>query len=302
MYNNEKPSVATFSIIGVDPKTGEVGVAVQSKFLSVGSVVPWAKAGVGAVATQAYANTSYGPTVLNRLEKGFSPEEVVRSLVSEDDHHFFRQFAVIDCLGNSAAYTGEGCHGWAGHQTGINCSAQGNFLVSKETVETLVTTFEKTEGTLAERIIEALDRGQEVGGDSRGKQSAALFVVQNGAGYGGYNDRKYDLRVDDHPEPIKELKRLYALHHLTFYRPEPKRFLPLIGRTLHIVHLFLRNEEYLFDYATADEVKRALRTFLLEQDWNNRILEDGRLDPNVLRYMSAQVEAIENEKMKKRTV
>ncbi|MGH2317133.1 DUF1028 domain-containing protein [Planococcus sp. SE5232] len=211
---HEDKLVATFSIVAADPETGEVGVAVQSKFLAVGSVVPWAKANVGAVATQSWANTAFGPEGLKLLEKGLTPEEVIDKLVADDPGRSLRQVAVINSDGEASAYTGHECYDWAGHKVGKHHSCQGNILVSEKTVSEMSRAFEESEGTLAERMLAAIAAAQHAGGDSRGKQSAAVYVLQKGAGYGGYNDVKVDLRVDDHPEPIEELQRLYELHKM----------------------------------------------------------------------------------------
>ncbi|PYZ99243.1 fimbrial assembly protein FimA [Alteribacter lacisalsi] len=285
--NHSEPPVATFSIIGFDPETKEWGIAVQSKFLGVGAVVPWAKAGVGAVATQSFANTSYGPRGLAMLEEGMSPGEVAQELVKDDDERALRQFAVMDKNGETSAYTGDDCYDWAGHKSGKYCTAQGNILVSEETVDALKNTFEQSEGTLAERLIQALDQAQEAGGDSRGKQSAALFVVQEEGGYGGYNDRKYDLRVDDHPDPIRELKRLLELHSLYFSRPNPNELLDIKEDVLVDVQHLLR-EEGLLDttYDTYNPaVKEALKTYFLQENFDERWQESDKIDPYVLTYM-----------------
>ena len=204
--------VATFSIVGFDPETKEWGIAVQSKFLAVGSVVPWAQANVGAIATQSYANTRFGPEGLKLLAEGKSAQEVMDMLIAGDEERHLRQVGIVDREGKAAAFTGDGCHAWAGGITGPYYAAQGNILVSEETVQAMAQTFEGTQGDLSYRLLEALDAGQSAGGDSRGQQSAALFVVQDQAGYRGYNDVKVDLRVDDHPQPITELKRLFELH------------------------------------------------------------------------------------------
>ncbi|NLJ75165.1 MAG: DUF1028 domain-containing protein [Firmicutes bacterium] len=209
-------TVATFSIVGFDPQTQELGIAVQSRFLAVGSVVPWAKAGVGAVATQSFANTAFGPRGLALLEEGKTAQEALDILIREDEGRGKRQVGIVDGQGRAASYTGDKCLKWAGGITGENFAAQGNILVSQETVEAMVETFLAAEGELAHRLLEALEAGQQAGGDSRGQQSAALLIVQEGAGYGGFNDRKVDLRVDDHHEPIQELKRLYLLHQEIF--------------------------------------------------------------------------------------
>ena len=204
--------VATFSIVGFDPETKEWGIAVQSKFLAVGSVVPWAQANVGAIATQSYANTRFGPEGLKLLAEGKSAQEVMDILIAGDEERHLRQVGIVDREGKAATFTGDGCHAWAGGITGPYYAAQGNILVSEETVQAMAQTFEGTQGDLSYRLLEALDAGQSSGGDSRGQQSAALFVVQDQAGYRGYNDVKVDLRVDDHPQPITELKRLFELH------------------------------------------------------------------------------------------
>lgn len=208
--------VATFSIVAYDPNTQEWGVAVQSRFLAVGAVVPWAKAGVGAIATQSYANTTFGPRGLELLERGKSAQEVLDILIESDPGRDKRQVGIVDAQGNAANFTGEGCFDWAGGVTGPNFTVQGNILVSEETVQAMAETFIEAEGSLAHRLLEALEGGQAAGGDSRGQQSAALLVVQEGAGYGGFNDVKIDLRVDDHEEPISELKRIYQVHQALF--------------------------------------------------------------------------------------
>jgi uncharacterized Ntn-hydrolase superfamily protein len=208
--------VATFSIVGYDSQTKEWGIAVQSRFLAVGSVVPWAKAGVGAIATQSYANTSFGPRGLELLAQGKSAQEVLDILVESDHERDKRQVGIVDSQGNAANFTGESCFHWAGGITGQYFTAQGNILVGEETVQAMADTFTKTAGSLAVRMLKALEAGQAAGGDSRGQQSAALLVVQDGAGYGGFNDVKIDLRVDDHQEPITELKRIYQVHQTLF--------------------------------------------------------------------------------------
>ena len=209
-------TISTFSIVARDPSTGELGIAVQSKFLAVGAMVPWAKAGIGAVATQAAANLHFGELGLELLARGYSARETLDALLALDEGREERQLGIVDANGNSAAFTGSRCHSWAGHINGENFSCQGNILVSSATVEALADTFQNSEGPLADRLVLCLDRAQDAGSDRRGRQSAALLVVQEGASYGGYNDVKIDLRVDDHPDPIKELRRLLDLHELYF--------------------------------------------------------------------------------------
>lgn len=281
--------VATFSIAAADPATGEVGVAVQSKFLAVGSVVPWVKANVGAVATQSWANTSYGPRGLTLLEQGLSPQEVIEELVGADEGKSLRQVAVVSANGEAAAFTGEECYDWAGHKIGRHHSAQGNILVSEETVTAMSETFERATGTLAECLLEALAAAQQAGGDSRGKQSAAVYVQQESAGYGGYNDVKVDLRVDDHPEPIDELQRLYKLHQL--FNAPSENFLALEGDVFEEVKRKLADLRMLdhTEYpAYEGPVKDALKTFALSENFDDRWTEDNQIDEQVYEFLLAK--------------
>jgi len=208
--------VATYSIVACDLDAEQWGVAVQSKFLAVGSVVPWAEPHVGAVATQAYANPRYGPQGLELLRDGVSAEEVVERLTKADDGRDHRQLGVVDAQGGAATYTGKECMDWAGGRTGSGYAAQGNILVSTETVDALADTFESSTGLLAERLIDCLAAAQAAGGDSRGQQSASLLVVERDGGYAGLSDLVVDLRVDDHERPVEELRRLYGLHDEIF--------------------------------------------------------------------------------------
>jgi len=211
------PLVATYSICACDLAAGQWGVATQSKFLAVGSVVPWAEPHVGAVATQAYANPRYGPQGLLLLRDGLSAEEAVERLTSADEERAHRQLGIVDADGRSATYTGEECHAWAGGRTGAGYASQGNILVSSETVDALAETFEASAGNrLAERLLDCLDAAEAAGGDSRGRQSAAFLVVERDGGYAGLSDVLVDLRVDDHPEPLVELRRIYRMHDALF--------------------------------------------------------------------------------------
>jgi len=206
------PPVATFSIVGYDPDNGDLGVAVQSKFFAVGAAVPWAEAGVGAIATQSRANTRYGPNGLKLLKSGLSAEQTLARLIADDPGRATRQVGIVDAKGNSAHYTGDECNEWAGAVSGENYTAQGNILAGEEVVTAMAKAFEETEGELAEKLMTALFAGQEKGGDTRGEQSAALLVVRENSGYGGFNDRYIDLRVDDAEKPIEELQRLLEIH------------------------------------------------------------------------------------------
>lgn len=223
----------TYSIAAYDPEAQQWGVAVQSKFLSVGSVVPWAEPQVGAIATQAYANPRYGPNGLALLREGLAAEEVVRRLTAADDGRNERQLGIVDAHGGSASWTGPECNDWAGHRNGPGYAAQGNILVSAETVDALAETFEASAGrSLAERLLDCLVAAQAAGGDRRGQQSASLLVVERDGGYGKLSDTLVDLRVEDHARPIDELRRLHALHDRLFGRTPREQWLPLEGDLL----------------------------------------------------------------------
>ena len=211
--------VATYSIVACDLAAGQWGVAVQSKFLAVGSVVPWAEPHVGAIATQSYANPRYGPEGLALLREGRSAEETVEALTAADESRAQRQVGVVDGQGRAASFTGSECHDWAGGRTGDGYAAQGNILVSEETVVALAMTFEQNGHlSLAERLIECLAAAQAAGGDRRGQQSASLLVVEKDAGYANLSDVVVDLRVDDHELPLRELRRLFGIHQELFGR------------------------------------------------------------------------------------
>lgn len=201
-------AASTFSIVAWDRETGDLGIAVESKVLGVGPVVPWLEAGVGAIATQSYANTTYGPDGLKLLREGLSPEEVIAKLTGPDGEREHRQVGIVDAKGRAATFTGKRCLDWAGGRTGAGFAAQGNILVSAATVDAMARAFAEAKGELAERLMAALEAGEKGGGDARGRQSAAIAVARKGGGYGGFNDRYVDLRVDDHPDPIGELRRL----------------------------------------------------------------------------------------------
>jgi uncharacterized Ntn-hydrolase superfamily protein len=209
--------VATYSIAACDLEAGQWGVATQSKFLGVGSVVPWAEPQVGAIATQAWANPRYGPDGLALLSEGLSADEVVERLTSADDGREHRQLGVVDGKGGSASFSGTECMDWAGGRTGPYYAAQGNILVSAETVDAIAETFEATSGRrLAERLLDCMDAAQAAGGDRRGQQSSALLVVERDGGYAGLSDSVVDLRVDEHERPLQELRRIYVMHQAIF--------------------------------------------------------------------------------------
>src|SRR5437763_10486452 len=237
--------VATYSIAACDPDSRQWGVATQSKFLGVGSVVPWAEPGVGAIATQAYANPRYGPEGLALLREGLRAEEVVERLTSGDDGRDHRQVGVVDREGRAATYSGAECLEWAGGRTGKCYAAQGNILVSEATVDAIAETFEASSGPLAERLLDCLDAAQAAGGDRRGQQSAALLVVERGGGYAGLSDEVVDIRVDEHPRPLDELRRIYGMHQAIFGKTPPEEWVEIdaeLAGEMRPRHAKLRSE------------------------------------------------------------
>jgi uncharacterized Ntn-hydrolase superfamily protein len=278
----------TFSIVAHDPGKGEWGICVQSKFLAVGSAVPWARAGVGAVATQSWANTSYGPRGLAMMEKGLSAQEVVTRLTDEDKDRALRQVGVVDAIGNAAAFTGEDCFDWAGHIVGQHYACQGNILVSEDTVKAMAQTFEETHGALSDRLLAALFAGQKAGGDRRGQQSAALLVVREAGGYGGFNDRYIDLRVDDHPAPIEELAHLLKLHDLYLGETDPNNLVKIEGMVAGEMQEILTRTGYYQGAATCAydaATKQALRDLVSTENLEERWRDDDLLDGVILEFM-----------------
>jgi uncharacterized Ntn-hydrolase superfamily protein len=201
----------TYSMVARDPQTDTWGVAVQSKFVAIGAVTPWARAPIGAIATQAWINVAYGPGGLELLARGLSAADAVRALTAADAGHAHRQVGIVGAGGDPASFTGAACPPWAGGLVGVDYACQGNFLVGPETVQAMAQAFERSPGPLWERLMAALGAGQAAGGDRRGQQSAALLVVREGAGFRGFDDRMIDLRVDDHRDPIGELARILRL-------------------------------------------------------------------------------------------
>jgi uncharacterized Ntn-hydrolase superfamily protein len=272
-----RPVVATFSIAACDLETAQWGVATQSKFLAVGSVVPWAEPQIGAIATQAYANPRYGPDGLALLRDGLTAEETVERLTSADEGRAQRQLGVVDGQGRSATYTGTDCMDWAGGIAGPGFAAQGNILVGEETVTALAATFEATaERPLAERLIACLAAAQAAGGDSRGQQSAALLVVERGGGYASLSDSLVDLRVDDHPTPIAELGRLYEAHRLLFGKTPRGEWLTLDGE------LRAEVQERLQALGYDGDLEDALVTWAGAANLEERVDGGERIDPVVL--------------------
>ena len=266
------PVVATYSIAACDPDAKQWGVAVQSKFLSVGSVVPWAEPEVGAIATQAYANPRYGPNGLALLRDGLSAADVVERLTDADEERDVRQLGVVDGAGRSASWTGSQCNEWAGHLNGPCYAAQGNILVGAETVAALAETFTANAHLpLAQRLLECLTAAQAAGGDRRGQQSASLLVAERDGGYAALSDTVVDLRVEDHARPIEELRRLYGLHRLLFEKTPRGEWLPLEGELRAEVTERLARLGYttLGDWASVENLEE-------------RVDGDAAIDPVVL--------------------
>src|SRR5829696_5788884 len=272
------PRPSTYSIVACDLEAAEWGVAVQSKFLAVGAGVPAAEPHVGAIATQALANMRYGPEGLALLRQGLSAPEVVRRLTEADEGRADRQLGVVDAEGGAATYTGESCLDWAGGITGEGYAAQGNILVSEETVEALGRTFEETAGKpLAQRLLDALTAAQAAGGDRRGQQSAALLVVRKDGGYMGTTNAVADLRVDDHPAPIEELRRIYVMHDLLFGETPEEDWLEVDEQ----IALELRERLDALRYG-GEDLERALLDWAGTENREERGKGIDRIDPVVL--------------------
>ena len=272
-----EPVVATYSIAACDLESGQWGVATQSKFLAVGSIVPWAEPGIGAIATQAYANPQYGPGGLALLRDGVPADEAVRRLTAADDGRDQRQLGIVDGSGRSATFTGSKCMDWAGGIAGECFAAQGNILVGRETVDALADTFTTTTGRpLAERLLECLAAAQAAGGDRRGQQSAALLVVERDAGYAGLCDIVVDLRIDDHEAPVAEIARLYDLHSLLFGKSPATSWVTVDDE--------LRSElsDRLAELGYEGELADALRNWAGTENLEERIDGADRIDPVVL--------------------
>jgi len=278
-----EPLVATYSIAACDLAAGHWGVATQSKFLAVGSVVPWAEPEVGAIATQAYANPRYGPEGLALLRGGATAEEAVAALTAADEGRESRQLGVVDAQGGSASFTGSGCFAWAGGRTGPGFAAQGNILVGPETVAALADTFTATEGRpLAQRLIDCVAAAQAAGGDRRGQQSSALYVVERDGGYAGLSDVLVDLRVDDHPQPIIELARIYELQDLLFGKTPRDQWLEVdatVGAEL---------AERLAKLGYEGTLGEALAAWAGTENLEERIDGVDQIDPVVLRELRAR--------------
>ncbi len=285
--------LCTFSIVAHDPAEAAWGVAVASKFLAAGAVVSWARAGAGAVATQALARVSAGPQGLELMAAGLSAEDTLERLVRDDPGRAHRQIGLVDAQGRSAAHTGEECLPWAGHRLGQGYACQGNILTGPETLDAMAAAFESASGDLAARLVAALRAGDRAGGDRRGKQSAAVLVVKPGGGYGGDNDRYLDLRVDDHPDPVNRLAELLDLHRLYFGSTPPEARLPIdevLARelqTMLVRHGYYRGPiNGQWDEASIAAFWQFVGTENLEERWSPD--DAHRLDPVVLDFIRAR--------------
>jgi uncharacterized Ntn-hydrolase superfamily protein len=280
----------TFSIAAYDPDEQAWGVAVASKFLAAGAVVSWARAGAGAVATQAYARVSFGPNGLAMLADGKSAEETLARLLEGDPGQANRQVGIVDREGGAAAHTGTECFAWAGHRIGIGFTCQGNILTGPETLQAMAEAYMTASGELADRLLTALRAGDLAGGDRRGKQSAGLLVVRQDGGYGGDNDRYLDLRVDDDPEPIVKLRTLVHMHHLFFGQPRPEDSLPITEELARELQSLMQTQGYLqgdangvWDAASISAFRALVGNENLEERWRED--EPNSIDRIALDYL-----------------
>lgn len=270
--------IATFSIVAYDPNRKEWGVAVQSKFMACAAVVSWARAGAGAVATQSYANITYGPDGLDMMAAGTSAEETITALTAADEEKALRQVGMVDKTGHAASFTGDDCYDWAGHIVGDHFACQGNILVPG-TVAAMAAAYEQARqgsGELADWLVAALAAGQAAGGDKRGRQAAGVLVVREDGGYGGNNDRYLDLRVDDHPTPIQKLQELVDMHHLYFGEVDPSNTMPLADVAGDLQKLLANTGHYdgpqsgEFDETTRKALRALVGQENLEERWNGK--------------------------------
>lgn len=280
---------STFSVVAYDPQEQAWGIAVASKFPAVGAVVPWAKAGSGVIATQSFANTSYGPRGLAMLSQGASAQDVLNQLLSDDPEASHRQVGIVDASGNAATFTGSACFDWAGGITGNGFAIQGNILAGEQVPQAMAQTLLAAVGDLAARLYAALFAGDRAGGDRRGRQSAAILVVKPNGGYGGFNDRWLDYRVDDDTDPVKRLGELIDMHRLYFGKSPESERVKLTGNLLRKMQRLLKKMGYYqgeengeYDAAT----RAALETMTGNENFEDRVyLDSGKIDPPVLDFL-----------------
>lgn len=284
----------TFSIVAYDSKKKEWGVAVQSKFIAVGSIVPFAKVNVGAVATQAWANTSYGPKSLALLEQGMTAEETIKIITQHDEKREHRQVGIVDSFGNVASFTGKKCFDWAGHVSGENYTCQGNILVSEDTVLAMSHAYRETSGDLVEKLLAALEEGQEAGGDSRGKQSAAILIVKEEGAYDGGTDRYINVRVDEHEHPIKELRRVFELYDLSLLkRDDPDDKVKLSGDIMKTIKEVLKKDGFFdgeINTKYDDVTKESLQKWMHTNNFEVKEREDNYMWGAVYRFIEKRKE------------
>ncbi len=281
--------ITTFSIVAADLATGDLGIAVASKFLACGAVVPWASAGAGAVATQSFANTAYGPDGIRMMRDGASAREALARLLADDPERDLRQVGLVDARGGAAAHTGPGCHAWAGHHVGDGFACQGNILVGQETVDAMAAAFRAADGELSGRLVGALAAGESAGGDRRGKQASAVYVVRPKGGYGGMNDVLVDLRVDDHPEPVTELRRLLELRNLYFGTSPAAEKVKIEGAVLADLKRIMNARGFYQGEAAGswdEATERALDAFIASENFEERVdLKQRIIDAPVVVYL-----------------
>ncbi|HET9910606.1 MAG TPA: DUF1028 domain-containing protein [Anaerolineales bacterium] len=278
----------TFSIVACDLEEQAWGVAVASKFPAVGAVVPWAQAGIGAVATQSFANTSFGPRGLALMGTGLSAQETLERLLEDDTDKELRQVGLVDGKGGSATFSGSGCFAWAGGVSGKGYAIQGNILASGKVVPAMEKTFLKTKGNLPTRLHAALLAGDRVGGDKRGRQSAAIYIAKPKAGYGGYLDRWLDYRVDDHEDPVPRLGELLEMHELYFGKSPEQEHVEIKGRVLQQIVDVLSQEGYL---AEGKGFIPSFNEFIGNENFEERADPDGKwIDEPVLKYLLKKFE------------
>jgi uncharacterized Ntn-hydrolase superfamily protein len=285
------PLVSTFSIVARDPANGDLGVAVQSKFPNVRVAVPYAKAGVGAVATQSFSNSDFGTKGLELLELGATPQEVLTIVSRGDDDLENRQVGIVDAKGRSATFTGKKCFDWAGGRTGPDYAIQGNILVSEATVAAMEKAFLATKGPLADRLLAAIRAGAEAGGDRRGRQSAALLVVRAGASYDAKSDRYIDISVYDAKDPIAEIFRLYDLQKIHFDRSDPRDVIPIGGADALYLQKLLAKKGFhkgRTDGAWDEASTKALADYMGWENYDVRIRQDGQIDRKILEIIKAK--------------
>jgi uncharacterized Ntn-hydrolase superfamily protein len=284
----------TFSIVACDKEHHDLGVAVASKFVAVGSVVPYAKAGAGAVATQAWANVSFGPRGLELLERGEEAKDVLEILLGEDVQREDRQVGIVDSLGGVASHTGQKCFEYAGHLEGEGFCCQGNIITGREVLDAMSGAFQGSNGELVDRLLKALEAGQRAGGDKRGQQSAALFVVRSNGGYMHLSDRYVDLRVDDHPKPIEELKRVFRIYDLTLLSRDLAKDVVSIDEKVSAKLQEMLSKLGYYKGAVSgnydDRTRGALERFMHLNNLENKIRKDGMLWGSIYRYIEELAE------------